>query len=183
MSCPMFNLISEIFTQINLDGISIPTLSPDPRQHYLVTFDSFGSKQLQLFWYRIQIGCETGLSGDAHPGEAVHANTNIGVFTANRSSQIGVEVFSVLIGVGVQNTTSNECSDQISAESDGLIGSYGIADRDPKRGDINFISIGPLASFAIAISPPFLPRSTTLGPRSNPPMLAFHLKRYWTAND
>jgi hypothetical protein len=37
-----------------------------------------------------------------------------------------------------QNTTSNECSDQISAESDGLIGSYGIADRDPKRGDINF---------------------------------------------
>jgi hypothetical protein len=82
-----------------------------------------------------------------------------------------------------QNTTSNECSDQISAESDGLIGSYGIADRDPKRGDINFLSIGPLASFAIAISPPFLPRSTTLGARSDPPMLAFHLKRYWTATD
>jgi hypothetical protein len=55
-----------------------------------------------------------------------------------------------------QNTTSSECSDQISAESDGLIGSYGIADRDPKRGDINFLSIGPLASFAIAISPSFL---------------------------
>lgn len=51
-----------------------------------------------------------------------------------------------------QNTTSNECSDQISAESDGLIGSYGIADRDPKRGDINFLSIGPLASSAITIS-------------------------------
>ncbi|KAJ7920449.1 hypothetical protein B0H13DRAFT_1986979 [Mycena leptocephala] len=66
-----------------------------------------------------------------------------------------------------QNTTSNECSDQISAESDGLIGSYGIADRDPKRGDINFLSIGPLASFAIAISPPFLPRSTTLGARQS----------------
>ncbi|KAJ6472263.1 hypothetical protein DFH09DRAFT_1110388 [Mycena vulgaris] len=72
---------------------------------------------------------------------------------------------------------------QISAESDGLIGSYGIADRDPKRGDINFLSIGPLASFAIAISPPFLPRSTTLGARSDPPMLAFHLKRSWTATD
>ncbi|KAJ7113201.1 hypothetical protein C8R44DRAFT_856168 [Mycena epipterygia] len=81
------------------------------------------------------------------------------------------------------NTTSNECSDQISAESDGLIASYGIADRDPKRGDINFLSIGPLASFAIAISPPFLPRSTTLGARSDPPMLAFHLKRYWMATD
>jgi hypothetical protein len=36
-----------------------------------------------------------------------------------------------------------------------LIGSYGIADRDPKRGDINFLSIEPLVSFAIAISPPF----------------------------
>jgi hypothetical protein len=62
----------------------------------------------------------------------------------------------------------------------GLTGSYGIADRDPKRGDIDFLSIGPLASFAIAISPPFLPRSTTLGARSDPPMLAFHLKRYRT---
>ncbi|KAJ7756055.1 hypothetical protein DFH07DRAFT_940740 [Mycena maculata] len=44
-----------------------------------------------------------------------------------------------------QNTTSNECSDQIST-GDGLIGSYGIAARDPKRRDINFLSIGPLAS-------------------------------------
>ncbi|KAJ7811451.1 hypothetical protein B0H13DRAFT_2146377, partial [Mycena leptocephala] len=69
-----------------------------------------------------------------------------------------------------QNTTSNECSDEISAESDGLIGSYGIADRDPKRGDINFLSIGPLALFAIAISPPFLPRSTTLGARLDLPI-------------
>ncbi|KAJ7464042.1 hypothetical protein FB451DRAFT_1179882 [Mycena latifolia] len=82
-----------------------------------------------------------------------------------------------------KNTTSNECSDQISTESDGLIGSYGIADRDPKRRDINFLSIRPLASFAIAISPPFLPRSTTLVARSDPPMLVFHLKRYWTATD
>ncbi|KAJ7466424.1 hypothetical protein FB451DRAFT_1178577 [Mycena latifolia] len=72
---------------------------------------------------------------------------------------------------------------QISVESDGLIRSYGIVDRDPTRGDINFLSIGPLASFAIAISPPFLPRFTTLGARSDPPMLAFHLKRYWTATD
>ncbi|KAJ7203540.1 hypothetical protein GGX14DRAFT_651551 [Mycena pura] len=80
-----------------------------------------------------------------------------------------------------QNTTSNECSDQISADSDGLIGSYGIADRDPKRGGINFLSIGPLASSVIDISPPFLPRSTTLGARSNPPIPALHLKRYWTA--
>ncbi|KAJ7752222.1 hypothetical protein DFH07DRAFT_774511 [Mycena maculata] len=39
-----------------------------------------------------------------------------------------------------QNTASNKCSDQISTDSDGLIGSYGIADRDPKRGDINFLS-------------------------------------------
>ncbi|KAJ7926601.1 hypothetical protein B0H13DRAFT_2265856 [Mycena leptocephala] len=86
-------------------------------------------------------------------------------------------------GSHFKNTTSNKCSDQISAESDGLIGSYGIADRDPKRGDINFLSMGPLASFAIAISPPLLPRSATLGARSDPPMLAFHLKSCRTATD
>ncbi|KAJ7114502.1 hypothetical protein C8R44DRAFT_740637 [Mycena epipterygia] len=34
-----------------------------------------------------------------------------------------------------QSRTSNEGSDQISAESDGLIESYGNADRDPRRGD------------------------------------------------
>jgi len=38
-----------------------------------------------------------------------------------------------------QSTTSNEGSDQISAQSDGLIESYGIADRNPRRGDINFL--------------------------------------------
>ncbi|KAJ7209463.1 hypothetical protein B0H12DRAFT_1157853 [Mycena haematopus] len=43
------------------------------------------------------------------------------------------------------STTSNECSDQISAESDELIDIYVIADQDPKRGDINFLSIGPPA--------------------------------------
>jgi hypothetical protein len=38
-----------------------------------------------------------------------------------------------------QSTTSNECSDQISAENDRLMESYGTADRDPKCGDINFL--------------------------------------------
>jgi hypothetical protein len=38
-----------------------------------------------------------------------------------------------------QRTTSNECSDQTSAES------YNITDWDPKRGD-TIIAIGPLAS-------------------------------------
>ncbi|KAJ7773587.1 hypothetical protein DFH07DRAFT_801241 [Mycena maculata] len=45
-----------------------------------------------------------------------------------------------------QNTSSNECSDQISADSDGLIGSDGITDRDPSRGDINFLSTPHLPS-------------------------------------
>ena len=35
--------------------------------------------------------------------------------------------------------TSNEGPDQISAESDGLIESYGIADRNPRRGGIKLL--------------------------------------------
>ncbi|KAJ7478296.1 hypothetical protein FB451DRAFT_1365873 [Mycena latifolia] len=38
-----------------------------------------------------------------------------------------------------QSRTSDEGSDQIPAKSDGLIESYGIADRNPRRGDINFL--------------------------------------------
>src|ERR1700743_1614036 len=38
-----------------------------------------------------------------------------------------------------QSMTSNEGLDRISAGSDGLIESYGIADRKSRRGDINFL--------------------------------------------
>ncbi|KAJ7935871.1 hypothetical protein B0H13DRAFT_1947385 [Mycena leptocephala] len=51
-----------------------------------------------------------------------------------------------------QNTTSNECSDQISAESDWLIGSYGIADQDPKRQSC-WHRRGPRHRYAIGLEP------------------------------
>ncbi|KAJ7745902.1 hypothetical protein DFH07DRAFT_942742 [Mycena maculata] len=75
----------------------------------------------------------------------------------------------------------DDIDDQISAESDGLIECYGIADRDPKRGDINFLLIGQLISLALAISRRFLHRFTTLRACSNPHTQAFRLRRSWPA--
>src|ERR1700761_3839160 len=70
-----------------------------------------------------------------------------------------------------QSMTSNEGPDQISAGSDGLIESYGIADRNPRRGGIEFLP--SVASIVLAISPPVLRGSTNFKARSNPSTLGF----------
>ncbi|KAJ7912716.1 hypothetical protein B0H13DRAFT_1874559 [Mycena leptocephala] len=89
--------------------------------------------------------------GSSSPiGKVASSKSAVGQGSIGGNEEFGLEwgLEEFQLGANIQNTTSNECSDQISAESDGLIGSYGIADRDPKRGDINFLSIGP---------PPHLP--------------------------
>ncbi|KAJ6492363.1 hypothetical protein DFH09DRAFT_1453062 [Mycena vulgaris] len=129
--------------------------------------------------YRFQRTTED-FAGSTAPRPTVTARRSV-AFAAARLHLTKTERGVPIASASKINTISNEGSDQILAESDGLIESHGIADRNPRRGDIDFLRSDRSPHFAVAISPPFLRRSTTLGARSDPPTLGLCLGCYWMA--